>query len=100
MALTIVFKTKIKDVFYADDTLAYSGAPMPKRLAPYADKSAFRASKRFGSYANSGLFENLLQREIKRLGIPAYLKIGSLPVCVTINPGFLATVTIHIPEEI
>ena len=100
MTLCIVFKTKIKDVFYADGALAYSGAPLPKKLAQYADKPAFRTSKRFGGYANSDLFENMLQREIRRLGIPPYLKIGALPGCVTIEPGFLATITIHIPEEV
>jgi hypothetical protein len=98
--LTISFKTKIKPVYYADNSLAYEGAPLPKKLAPYADKAVFRQSRRFGSYANSDLFEALLQREVKRLGVPAYLKVGALPDCVTIELGFLATVTINIPDSI
>jgi hypothetical protein len=97
--LTITFKTKIKPVHYADDSLAYKGFPLPKTLARYADRQAFRQSKRFGSYANSDLFEALLAREVKRLGVPAYIKLGSVPACVTIEPGFMSTVTISIPEE-
>jgi hypothetical protein len=98
--LAITFKTKIKPVYFADETLAYEGFPLPKSLARYADRAAFRQSKRFGIYANSDLFESILSREIKRLGVPNYIKLGSLPDCVTIEPGFMATVTIVIPGQI
>ena len=98
MPLTITFKGKVKPVYFIDGSLAWEGLPLPKKLSPYANKSAFRTSKRFGSYANSDLFESILQREIKRLGVRDYLRIGSLPDCVTIELGFLATVTITIPE--
>jgi hypothetical protein len=100
IAGTITFKVKIKPVYYADNSLAYEGAPLPKQLARYADKTAFRRSHRFGAYSNSDLFESILLREIKRLGVPSYLKIGKTPECVAIEPGFLATITITIPDEI
>lgn len=97
--MQIVFKTKFKPVRYVDGSRAHEGASLPKQLSPYADKDAFRRSRRFGSYANSDLFESLLQREMKRLGVPGYLKLGQLPECVTVETGFMSTVTIHISDE-
>ena len=97
--LAITFKAKFKPVCYVDGSLAHEGAPVPKQLAPYADKDAFRRSRRFGFCANSDLFESVLQREMKRLGVPDYLKLGHLPECVTVELGFLSTVTIAIPDD-
>jgi hypothetical protein len=98
--LTITFKTKVKPVYFADGSLAYEGFPLPKSLARYADRAAFRQSRRFGSYANSDLLEAILLREIKQLGVPSYVKLSELPDCVAVEHGFMATVTITIPDQI
>ena len=97
--LTITFTVKMKPVYFVDGSLAWEGAPLPKKLASYADRDAFRQSRRFGAYANSDLFESILQREVKRLGVSSYLKLGQLPECVTVETAFMSTVTIAIPDQ-
>jgi len=91
--MTIKFRTKLKDV---------DGRPavfVPELKRSHCDMPAFRKSRRFGGYANSGLFLGLLHRTVKELGLPKWFFVDECPAFVTVDDsGFLATVTFEVPD--
>lgn len=92
--VSIRFKAK-QTLSVFDDVMRFR---MPADIQPhhYVDAHAWRTSQRFGSLFNSQLMPAYIRRELERAGI----KLGSrysqeeLPDCVTVEPGFLCTVTI------
>jgi hypothetical protein len=62
--------------------------------------SAFRQHPQLGSYANSDLFLGMVRRKLIGMGVAARVVLENeegkvaIPECVTVEPGFLATVTI------
>jgi hypothetical protein len=92
---TIQFKAKVETIYNADDTPAWQWVKVPAISRNHCDMAAFRSHPKFGAYANSDLFKNLLARELKSAGVKEYIKLHELPSCVTVDDsGFLARVTI------
>jgi hypothetical protein len=98
---TITFKAKRRIVEYAGHPelhAEYIEVPVIERK--HCNVNAFRSDSRFGAYANSDLFGAVLRRELTRLGIGKRItfedQFGKYPIpeSVTIEPGFLDTVTI------
>lgn len=93
---TATFKAKVETVYYTDETLAYQIVKVPKIKRSHCDMAAFRSHPKFGPYANSDLFDNLLSRQRRTLGIGEYIRLDRVPEKVTIDTsGFLASVTIN-----
>lgn len=93
----ITFKAKPETVYNIDGTPAYDRIKVPAIKRRHCDMAAFRAHPRFGSYANSDLFANLLARQLREAGIGAYIRMNKMPACVNVDAsGFLASVTINI----
>jgi hypothetical protein len=94
---TIEFKAKVETIYNPDDTPAWQWVKVPAIDRKHCDMPAFRLHAKFGAYANSDLFKNLLARELKTLGVKEYIKLHELPPSVTIDTsGFLARVTINL----
>lgn len=94
---TIIFKAKAHPGQSAH-TLEWSEfVQVPKLQTKHCDMPAFRKSLRFGGYANSDLFTNMLRRELVKEGISSRIDINNPPRGVTVDTsGFLARVTIEI----
>ena len=91
----IQFKAKIETVYNNDDSIAWRCVKVPKLTKKHCDMNYFRKHEKFGPYANSDLFENLLSRQTKHIG--QYIRLDRIPDGVTVNDsGFLAVVTINI----
>ena len=92
---TITFKAKPHPVYKMDGDLAYMGIKVPAIKRHHCDMPAFRSHPKYGSYANSDLFQNMLKRDLLKLGIRSELHTDCLPDCVSIEDnGFLNKVTI------
>ena len=91
---TISFKAKVRDVFNPDETLAYQIVAVPTLTRSHCDMAAFRRHPKFGSYANSDLFPNLLAKlRSERLG--DHIRLDRIPGGVAVDTsGFLAVVTV------
>jgi hypothetical protein len=91
---TISFKTKVRNVFNADETLAYQIVAVPTLTRSHCDMAAFRKHSKFGAYANSDLFPNLLAK-LKRERLGDHIRLDRIPDGVAIDTsGFLAIVTV------
>lgn len=100
--MQIKFRGKIREMRYTDGTLARRYISVPKIQRHHCDMGAFRSSRRFGSYANSDLFPAMINRELERLGIRRLaIDLENVPECVSVDQsGFLAAVTIEVPDAI
>lgn len=93
----IEFNAKVQTVYHVDDTVAWRYVTRPKITRKHCDMDAFRSDKRFSSYANSDLFDNLLTRQLKLANVGETIRLDRIPDCVTIDEsGFLARVTIEL----
>lgn len=96
----IVFKAKPQRVMTMEDTLHYEFVKVPAVTRSHCDMPAFRSSRRFGDYANSDFFPSMIKRALMAMGIGPTIKLDDVPAGVSIDTdGFLAIVTIEIPEE-
>ena len=95
--LTITFRAKVHRI-EADPP--YDMVNVPELKSSHADRDAFRRSRRFGAYANSDLFESMIRRAAREAGVGLCLRLDRLPPAVTVAPGFLATVTITVPDVV
>jgi hypothetical protein len=94
---TITYRAKIETIYNADDTPAWRWVKVPKIERRHCDMAAFRNHARYGSYANSDMFGNMLARALKDAGVKEYIKLHELPACVTVDDsGLLAKVTINL----
>jgi hypothetical protein len=94
---SITFKAKVEPVYNADDTLAYQIVKVPEIKRAHCDMPSFRVSAKFGAYANSDLFLNLIKRALKNAGIGQYVRLDNLPPCVRADSAsFLTKVTIEL----
>ncbi len=94
----IVFKTKVKNRYNADGSIAYSMVDVPMLKRAHCDMGAFRSHPKFGGLTNSDMFPNVLAR-IRRdvFGGKDYMRIDKTPQNVTIDmTGFLAVVVIEV----
>lgn len=93
----ITFKAKVEPIRNMDDTLAYELIKAPAIERRHCDMDAFRRHPKFGSYANSDLFKNLISRQLKLAEVGTHLRLDRLPACVSVDrSGFLASVTIEL----
>lgn len=101
MPATITFRAKVQSVYNFDDSLAWQYVKVPAITRSHCDMPAFRSHKRFGGIANSDLFPRCLGRAFESLGIKKTIRLDRIPESVSIDTsGFLASVTITIPEDI
>ena len=93
----ITFKGKIRERRYVDGELAYHYIPVPKLGRHHCNMSAFRASERWGMFANSELFAGVLAKLTREIFPRGYIRLDSIPGGVEVDQsGFLAEVTIHL----
>lgn len=92
----IQFKGKVETVYNADNSIAYTRIKIPEFKRSHCDMAAFRSHPKYGSYANSDLFPNMLGRIRADLG--NYIRLDrELPRNVTVNPEkFLYSVTVEV----
>ena len=98
---TITFKAKRHRQEYAGHPDLHSEwIDVPAIRREHCNIAAFRASARFGPYANSDLFPAMVKRELAQRGITGRLKFEDqfgryeLPEGVEVKAGWLDTVTI------
>lgn len=98
-ALTVTFKTK--PVRYQDlgDLQYYDYIKIPKITRNHCNMAAFRTSKRFGGYANSDLFPAMINGAVKKIIPKGKFRTDQTPEGVTIEPGYLSTVTITLEDK-
>lgn len=93
----VTFKAKPETIHNADNTVAYRRVKVPTLTRGHCDMDAFRKHPKFGPYANSDLFANLLAKQLRDRAIGPYIRLDRLPSCVTVDlSGFLATVTVDL----
>lgn len=92
----VTFRAKPEILYNMDNSEAYRRIKVPVLSRAHCDMAAFRSHPRFGAYANSDLFPNLLRRQRELLGVREYIRLDQpLPPNVTVDvSGFLAVVTI------
>ena len=94
---SIVFKAKVRTMYNMDDTIAYKFVDVPRITRSHCDMQEWRMHPKYGSYANSDLFGNVLARVIRSISPDKHIKLGSEPESVTVaTSGFLAVVTISV----
>lgn len=93
----IQFKAKIRTVYNMDDSPAWQYVECPDFKRHHCDMPAFRDHPKFGVFANSDLFLNVLSRVKKDIAPNGTIRLDRLPPNVVIdNSGFLAVVTISV----
>lgn len=106
-AFQIVFRGKIQEVRYTDGTLAARYIRVPNLERRHvADMGAARQSRKFGGYANSDMFPSMIRRAAESAGCRDYgngtMRIDlhkPMPESIRVDEsGFLATVTIDVPD--
>ncbi len=106
-AFQIVFRGKIQEMRYTDGTLAARYIRVPNLERRHvADMGAARQSRKFGGYANSDMFPSMIRRAAESAGCRDYgngaMRVDlqkPLPESIHVDDsGFLATVTIDVPD--
>lgn len=93
----ITFRGKIETISNMDGTKAYDRIKVPKIERRHCDMAAFRSHPKYGAYANSDLFKNLISKQLRDRNIGTHIRLDKLPECVAIDTsGFLAEVTISL----
>lgn len=91
-----------KVTFKAKRIESYDGrffVKVPKFRRNHCDMEDFRKCPKFGGYANSTLFEQILERAAKKSGIGGFLHLDSPPECVKVeSEGFFTTVSIQLTD--
>lgn len=91
----IQFRAKVRTVYNHDDSIAWREVKVPALERSHCDMHAFRASREFGSYANSDLFKNILVGIARKVAPHGFIRLDKIPENVTVDDsGFLALVTI------
>ena len=105
MPFTITFRAKVQECNYTDGTIASRYIRVPKLTRSHVDMEAARRHKRWGSFANSDLFQNILAREAVAAGckiVGGGMRVdllSPLPSAISIDTsGFLAQVTITVQD--
>lgn len=97
---TISFRAKVQKVYNLDDTVAYERVQVPKLARSHCDMEAFRRHSKYGPYANSDLFANILVKiRRERLTGPYgdHVRLDKLPEGVQVDTsGFLAVVSVDV----
>lgn len=96
----ISFKAKTQEIQDLRDKTWRSSVRVPRIKKSHCDMEAFRRHKRYRAYANSDLFEGMINGYVKRLFPDGWVRLDELPPGVEVFAGFLVTVNIEIPEEV
>lgn len=92
----IEFRAKVETIYNMDDTIAFQRVKVPALGSKHCDMPAFRKHARFGGYANSDLFRNVLSK-IRREKFGDYIRLDRIPEDVTVDTsGFLAVVSLDV----
>lgn len=110
-AFQIVFRGKVQEMYYSDGTLAARYIRVPNLERRHvADMNAARKSRRFGFLTNTDMFPGAIRKAAIANGCTDHGDYkGSRGVCVDLHKplpesirvdesGFLATVTIDVPD--
>ena len=92
----ITIKAKKFTVYNMDDTVAYTAVKIPRIKTNHCDMNAMRSHKRFGSYANSNMFEAMINAHVKALGLPEILKLDNVPDFINVKDGFFTVVSFEV----
>jgi hypothetical protein len=94
----ISFRAKVEEMIYAGrDMPEYRYVRVPQIKKTHCDMSYFRNHPKFGSYANSDMFQNMLKRHVPALAAGSMIRLDNLPAGVTVDTsGFLAKVCIAV----
>ncbi len=94
----IHFRAKVTELFYTDNASAGKRIQVPTLKRNHCNMHEFRTHPKWGSYANSDLFDGMLSRIRTNLfGESGVLKLDAIPNGVTVDTsGFLAEVTIEV----
>lgn len=94
----ISFKGKVRGMYNVEGTKVYDYIQIPELSCQHCDMAAFRQHPKYGAYANSDLFKNIL-RGIRQnvFGNYQHLKLHAIPDGVTVDAsGFLAVVSFEV----
>lgn len=91
---TIQFKTKLEKATWSD----FEYVMIPKLNKSHCNMDEFRQHNKYGAYANSDMFNNILGRiKTELFGASNMLRLDEMPENCTIETnGFFATITINI----
>lgn len=93
----IKFKGKVQSVYNMDDTLAFQYIQVPVLDRKHCDMGAMRKHPKYGSYANSELFNGMLSGIRKTVFGREMLRLDGIPDGVTVDTsGFLAVVSFEV----
>ena len=92
----IEFKAKKFTVYNTDDSVAYTAVKVPKITRSHCDMNAMRQHKRFGGFANSNMFEQMVNGHIKNMGLSGIIKLDQVPDFITIKDGFFTIVSFEV----
>ena len=94
---TITFKAKIQTMYDMDDNPLYGYIVVPEFKKSHCNMQEFSLHSKYGAYANSDLFIGMLKRIRKDLlNDNAFLRLDCLPDSVSVEKGFLSTITITV----
>ncbi|MFT6906994.1 MAG: hypothetical protein ACJAS1_003668 [Oleiphilaceae bacterium] len=96
---TITFKTKVLECSYmGEDNVDHLYINVPKLKRSHCNMAEFRSHKKYGGFANSDLFENMLARIRSSIcNINGSLRLDSLPGNVVVDQSkFLVKVTVTV----
>lgn len=93
---TIEFRAKVEPVYNMDDSLAWQDIRVPRLEKRHCDMAAFRKHPKFGGFANSDLFPNVLAK-IRKDRLGDRIRLDRIPEGVHIDTsGFLAVVRVEV----
>jgi len=92
----ITFRAKVQQVGDCNGSIAYEYLQVPILERKHCDMNAFRSHPKYGSYANSDLFKGMLKRIRSERFKDGMIRMDSIPDGVTVEPGFLYTVTFDV----
>jgi hypothetical protein len=98
LKITFRAKAETRTSYEEEKPREYAALSVPELDRRHCDMNAFRASRRFGSYANSDLFPQMLRRAVAQMVGPRIRLDQPLPRGVAVQPGFLHTCTIELED--
>lgn len=91
----IEFRAKVETVYNVDDTIAFLRVKVPALKRNHCDMAAFRTHPKFGGFANSDMFPNILAR-VRRDRLGEYVRLDAIPEGVQVDTsGYLALVSLE-----
>ncbi len=105
-AVTISFRTKVRDVYNADGTLSHRVVTVPEFKRSHIEcMAAARSSRVFGGFANSDLFPAIMAQHLNAaFGLSPHsrtVRLHNLPPCIRVDTsGYLAEFSFTVADEL